>query len=562
MTGRAGPPSLRIVSDDASRSPLRAASFWGWGGIALLAFTLRVWGNGWGLPNEHLRLRTLQPDEAHVLEVVARLRPGQLDFDPKLYEHPNFFIYLTAGWLGIGHLAGTVSVTADTGWYLAHPEATADLYAWCRLGSALLGTWTVLLLGIAARHLYGKPAALWTAAFAAVIPLLVVDAHYMKTDPAMLFFLSAALATSAAFLARGGMRWLWASAVSSALAGSCKYSAVMTVVIPLAALLCSGARGKEFFRRGLETGLACLATFAAANPFLVKHLAAGGKDVLFTFSTALNAGTLHLDLAFTGEPPGWIYAWTDALWYGAGPAAELAFLAALIAAVRRRAPGDKLVVAVWIVHVAVLGISWAQFVRYWGPLAAISCVFLGPLAAGAGRAGKILVALAWLYTAGYAAAMDRLYAREDPRFAASRWIEAGIPSGEPVARLRNPNYAGAGREFQLPPILVPGAQERARGIIGRHPNQWIEPDPAALAAPDRARWVVVSNYETRDYARLAERFPAQAAFVAGLESETGYRLRARFAHAPEFFGLALFPTAFPPHDWMYAWPEIRIYERR
>lgn len=548
------------MADEASRSRLRAAA--SWGAIALLAFALRIWGSGWGLPNEHLRLRTLQPDEAHVLEVVARLHPARFDFDPKLYEHPNFFIYLTAGWLGIGHLAGALTLTADTGWYLAHPEETAALYAWCRLGSALLGTGAVLLLAVAARRLYGPAAARWTAAFAAVLPLFVVDAHYMKTEPAMSLFFAGALASSAAFLAGSGTRWLWASAAMAALAGSCKYSAVMTAIVPAAALWFSGVRGRALLGAGARAGVVFALTFAAMNPFLMKHLAAGGRDVLFTFSTALDAGTLRLDLAFAGEPPGWIYAWTDAFWYGAGPAAELAFLAALVPAVRRRAPGDRMLLAAWLVHVAVLGISWAQFVRYWGPVAAISCVLLGPLAAGAPRAGRILAALAWLYTAGYAVAMDRLYAREDPRQAASRWIEANIPAGEPVARVRNPNYAGTGREFQLPPILVPGARERAWGFAGRHPNQWIEPDPAALTAPDRARWVVVSNYETRDYAHLADRYPAEAAFVHQLASETGYRLRARFAHVPELFGLALFPTAFPPHDWMYAWPEIRIYERK
>lgn len=544
----------------APRSRLRETAFWG--GAALLAFALRVWGNGWGLPNEYLRLRTLQPDEAHVLEVVSRLRPAELDFDPKLYEHPNFFIYLTAGWLAIGKGLGRVEIVADTAWYVSRPEAAAALYAWCRLGSAVLGAWTVLLLGMAARRLHGLAAARWTAAFAAVLPLLVVDAHYMKTDPAMLFFLSGSLAAAGTFLAAGRRRALWASAVCAALAGSCKYSAAMAFVIPVAALWLSGARGRAFLGGALRAGLAYAAAFALANPYLMRHLATGGKDVLFTFSTALNAGTLHLDLAFAGEPRGWIYAWTDALWYGVGPAAEFAFIAALVAAVRRRSAGDRLVLAAWVVHYLVVGGSWAQFARYWVPVAAFSCLLVGALAARTGRPGKALLAAAWLYTLAYAAAMDRLYAREDPRFSASRWIEAEIPAGEPVARLRNPNYAGASREFQLPPILVPGAREMSLGFPGRHPNRWIEPDPAALADPNRTRWLVVSSYETRDYARLAGRFPAEAAFVRALGEEAGYRLRARFAHEPEFFGRRLFPTSFPPHDWMYAWPEIRIYERK
>lgn len=530
--------------------------------MALLAFVLRVWGSGWGLPNEYLRLRTLQPDEAHVLEVVSRLRPAELDFDPKLYEHPNFFIYLTAGWLAVGKALGRVDLVADPAWYVRNPEATAALYAWCRLLSAFLGTFTVLVLGLAARRLHGPAAARWAAAFAAAMPILVVDAHYMKTEPAMLFFAAGSLAAAAAFLADGSRKALALSAACAALAGSCKYSAVMTAAIPAAALWLRGARGKALLRGAAGPALLGLATFAAVNPYLVKHLAAGGKDVLFTFSTALDPETLRLDLAFAGEPRGWISAWTDALWYGAGPAAEAAFVAGLLAALVRRSPADRLVLAAWAVHYLVVGASWAQFVRYWGPVAALSCVLVGALAARTGRPGKALFAAAWLYTAAYAAAMDRLYAREDPRFAASRWIEAEIPAGEPVARLRNPNYAGASREFQLPPILVPGAREMSLGFPGRHPNRWIEPEPAALVDPDRTRWLVVSSYETRDYARLAGRFPDEAAFVRALDGEAGYRLRARFDRAPGLFGWRPFPVSFPPHDWMYAWPEIRIYERK
>ncbi len=529
---------------------------------------MRTWGIEWGLPNEFHPLRTLHPDEALYVGTVAKLDPGKLQFDPGFYNHPNFFVYEIAGWLGVGKLLGAVELVPGLAYYAEHPEASADLYRWVRLGTALLGTATVLLAFLVGRELYGRKAGLWAAALFSVLPVAVVDAHYVKTDTPQLFWLAGSLAAAARFLRQGGFGWLLGSAAAAALAASNKYSAGIGIVIPLAALWLGKAEPGRLRRASALCALAA-GVFVLANPFTVlSFFREAGHDVRFIFAATLDAKTLFLESSFAGKPPGWIGVWADGFWYGAGPLFEAAIVGGLIFCARRRQSADRLLLIAWLVFYVCIGYAEVQFVRFWLPCAFFSCIMVGGWLS-AWIDGEHRGLLAWCaggavlaYSAAYSAAFDGLLARTDNRILASRWMQENIPPGTPVARLRHPEYAGAGRDFPLPPIVYVTEKEMALGLRKPYPLAWMPLDPVALTAPDRALYVVASNYETRDYARLADRYPQEAAFVAELARGVGYRLVACFGGGPHLGPLRIFPAASPPHDWLYAWPEIWIYRRR
>lgn len=545
------------------------------GGGAPLAFfcavalLLRLWGIGWGLPHGDLRLRTLHPDEAIYVWSVSNLRPAQGDFDPDFYNHPNFLVYEIAAWIGIGHVLGVVDLRPDTSFYVAHPEATARIYLWVRLGMVTLSLGTMLLLYDAARTLYGRAAGLWAAACWAVLPLAVVDAHYVKTDTPQVFWIAAALSAAARFLAGADRRWLYAAAAAAALAASNKYSGAVSGVVPLAAAWLSRSRsdirvGRDTFRAiGLAAGV-----FALVNPYVVaSFFRDGARDVRFIFEATVGAEALRLRSEFEGKPPGWLSVWTDGFWYGVGPPFMFLIAASLAWALWRRSAADRLLVASWVAFYATVGGASMQFVRFWLPCAAFSCVMVGGMVTAIrSRRGRAMgvpgVAAALLYTTAYAAALNAIFARADTRQEASDWIRAHVRPGEPIGRLRHPEWSGAGRDFHLPPVVYRTPRERAAGAVNPYPRQWMNLDPEALRRPDRSRLLVVSSFETRNYKRLSDRYPRQAAFVRDLEAGVGYVERARFSRRPEILGIRLFPREHPPHDWIYAWPEIRIYERR
>ncbi|MCH8813422.1 MAG: hypothetical protein IID07_16485, partial [Gemmatimonadetes bacterium] len=55
--------------------------------VLALAFLLRVWGIGFGVPDVEAR-----PDEALVVGMAVRFLSG--DLNPHYFQYPSFFLYL------------------------------------------------------------------------------------------------------------------------------------------------------------------------------------------------------------------------------------------------------------------------------------------------------------------------------------------------------------------------------------------------------------------------------------------------------------------------------------
>ncbi len=534
---------------------------------------MRLWGISWGLPNPFLPLRSLHPDEAYILYILSQTDPGRLDLDPGNYEQPNFFILATGAWLKAGDLLGCCTIHADARLYAERPGDLAGVYRWARAGAALAGALAILPLFRAGRILYGAAAGLWAAAFAAVLPVLVVNAHYMKADGLMTLGIGGSLAGAAAFLRDGRARQIALSVAAAALAGSCKYYGLVAGIIPLAAVWARGPGIAAGARATLAVMLGGAACFALLNPFLVVHVLGEREGIVFTFRTALDSGTLHLTSVFEGRLPGWLLFWTWHMPHGAGLPFAALLAASLVRAAIRRTPADVLAGVAWLAFYLVAGAVWAQFMRYWVPAAYLGALLAGAwLAApadgvrgGAWRraAGGVALACALLHSV----AMDRLFAREDPRLAASAWIEANIPEGHPVARLAHPEYGAYAvdrnwdRLFPLPPVVYRGEEGAHLGIAVRHPRLLLDMRVGTLADPGRPRYLVATSYETDDLLRRPGRDPERSAFVARLLAGEGYRVVASFGGDPGLSGWHPFPRRDPPHDWRYAWPEVWVFER-
>lgn len=99
------------------------------------------------------RLYTNQPDEMVTMMALASMKPGQRDFDPKLYQYGGLFVYPVGVLLKVCSLAGLVTLKSDLTYYLDHPEAFGRFYIVARCYVATFGLAGVLAVFWIARRI-------------------------------------------------------------------------------------------------------------------------------------------------------------------------------------------------------------------------------------------------------------------------------------------------------------------------------------------------------------------------------------------------------------------------
>jgi 4-amino-4-deoxy-L-arabinose transferase-like glycosyltransferase len=154
--------------------------------ILLVAFGLRLWGIGWGLPNA-TRLFSYHPDESMVVGASLTINPFAFQLDPGLYNYGSLALILNSFAIHLGEFTGLVV----PGPAPSVPSATALLTA--RLVTALLGVATCGFLFGTGQRLYGTAAGIVAAAFYACAPLAVQHGHFATVDVPATFFVAGAL---------------------------------------------------------------------------------------------------------------------------------------------------------------------------------------------------------------------------------------------------------------------------------------------------------------------------------------------------------------------------------
>ena len=110
-------------------------------------------------------------DERKIYASLSRMKPRQLDFDPKRYIYGGAYIYPVGGLLYALKLVGLFHVTNDFGYYLKHPANIANMYITGRSLNVLAFVGTLILLAIFGNMLDGRVAgtmAMLTYAFSTI----------------------------------------------------------------------------------------------------------------------------------------------------------------------------------------------------------------------------------------------------------------------------------------------------------------------------------------------------------------------------------------------------------
>ena len=139
---------------------------------------------------------------------LSRMKPGNGDFDPRLFQYGGLWIYPVGALLKIASMAGIVTLKSDLAYYLDHPEQFGRFYILARLYVVAWG-----LIGVGVVYAIGKEwtgkifVGLWAGILFAVMPVVVNMAHEAKPHlPGVVLTLSTVL-FAMRYAKTGKRRW-------------------------------------------------------------------------------------------------------------------------------------------------------------------------------------------------------------------------------------------------------------------------------------------------------------------------------------------------------------------
>ena len=200
---------------------------------------LRIWGLGFGLPNDLAR-----PDEEKIRSAALMIFQG--DPNPHSFLYPSLFIYATSAAYGVLYLIErSAGATASRAEFIRAVSADpSSLHLVARAISAACGIGTIAVIDLLAARLFSRRIALVAAALTSAAFLLVRDSHFGATDVPVAFAIVCALLIAARCATDGTTpSRAVAAGLAAGLAASTKYTAA-AVALPALVALWRGAVGR------------------------------------------------------------------------------------------------------------------------------------------------------------------------------------------------------------------------------------------------------------------------------------------------------------------------------
>ena len=426
------------ATSDISR---RSAIVWVTLATALGA-AFRVYGLGWGAPYFHFHI-----DEHLVFTYADALARDTREaaHSPKFFMYSPFPMYVLNGMVAVYR---ALSHRLD----LAVPRDEVTYMLLGRSISATLGTATIPLAYAIARRLSGRRAGVFAAFLVAGAVIHLRESHFFSLDVSMTFFTVLGLYFAARIVERGRVADEAGSAVAFGLGIASKYSAAfLAPMIAVAELLSPRAprtltpvRAGAWARVAARAAVAIaagLAIFLALDWLVIRYPDKFQDDIKTWVIDPLSGTTKPEWIAQFADVNAVPYWFTNLLWWGLGPALELAGLAGVLwlLIVRR----ERLTILAGLFPIAYWlsagkTATVAPFIRYTVPLAPPLAIAAGALCAdliGKPRwrtAGIIATTLVVGTTTLWAVAYMNVFRQPDSRLAASAWLVQNVPAGSNV----------------------------------------------------------------------------------------------------------------------------------
>jgi 4-amino-4-deoxy-L-arabinose transferase-like glycosyltransferase len=203
--------------------------------LLLVAFVLRLWGIGIGLPTADL-----VGDETFSISYILRVFATGNPFTQNVNPYPIMLTIMHTP-LVIAHLAflwvwnGFNSVAELQTYLLVH--GVSGLLFWPRIVSVFAGTATIFLVYRTLGLVFSRRAAFFGALAATVSILPVSISHWGRAHSVLAFFIVASAYYALLCETRNSIKYFYLSVVASAAAFSTHYLGVSALIFPFLALL-------------------------------------------------------------------------------------------------------------------------------------------------------------------------------------------------------------------------------------------------------------------------------------------------------------------------------------
>ncbi len=522
-----------------------------WEGLLLvlifcLYLYLAISGITWGLSFGRYNA-SYHPDESIYLTLWSNMDMSHLDFNPHWFNKGTMHFYLVGAYLKIVSLLKLIILTPDKSFYQKHPAELAKIYLAGRFLTVIFGLGTLWIVYVLARKFYGPRAGIISAFLCAITPAFVINSHYMKPDVPVTFWIFLSVLTLCKLQQSGwSLKNIILTGVFTGFAIGTKYSAVS--LIPLICWVCFISRNELRKAFWIIVGVAIFA-FLIVNPYIIlawHEFVEGGVNHLLRLQSSSFPDS---------EPYSALGYFIKVIFpYGFGLPLFLLYIVGMAYYLVKSSRNKSILLIFILFYLTImLNINW-YFLRYILPLVpalaiVTSCVLIDIFnrisLRSKGRTAKVLflssILLIVSCTLIYNHAFLKLMKEKPVQEKARDWIIENITKETEIA-LIDPY-------FYTPPIAKDGYKTLTVGL------DW------SKLMTSESRYVIVSDYEYRNYFRLKGSYPYSQKFFKALFDGNDFILVKTFENLPTIFGVKL-KKGYPPQDWMYTYPTILIFKRK
>jgi 4-amino-4-deoxy-L-arabinose transferase-like glycosyltransferase len=388
--------------------------------LIFLGAAIRFYGINFGLPHN------FHPDEVPKVNAIMQMIASDT-LNPRYFLHPSLLLYCTYFMNSVLH------------WTIYDGDFRSTAFLAGRFVSAIAGTASIYLTYAIARRFIPQTYALLAAAMLAFSPLHITSSRYLKEDALLLFFILCCVAAVVRAAKEDDWRFLCLGAVCAGLAGSTKYSGILSIGI----LGCAPwLRSQRFIPDARFLKLTI-----AASPLVPIALLCASPYIIFDhpkFLSDFNYEREHMVRGHTEAIDAWSQFWMyhlrRSISVGIGEITTLVALMGVGLILWRRKIDDLfilgLLLAFYLPAELVRSKPAPQPERYIYPclpfIAICAANFLASLRQKIST--KLILCIACLALAGPLWRSIRLAedVKNDTRVIAAKWIEENLPHGSKI----------------------------------------------------------------------------------------------------------------------------------
>jgi Dolichyl-phosphate-mannose-protein mannosyltransferase len=523
-------------------------------GIFFLALSLRLAGLNWGIPTYDAKTAEAAPglrvsfhmDEDNFLWNLTRVRPEAMDFYVPDFHWGTLQYYLIEVALLISETVGIVSKPWRESFLNFQPDEYGRVFMAGRAVSAALGSCSIFLAYGIGRKLDNEQAGVWAALILALLPLHVVNSHYLTSDITMVFFLLLAFYGLLSSFDRPQRGNYFLTGVAFGLAITAKYNAIFLIPVVFLSHFLQKEHPwskKAMLYLGLGIG------FVVGEPYaLIYRQEFWGTLRQYYLGTASlpGGGLSWYELSGVQLTNMALFAVGLPLAFGTGVAAFI-FLFRLFRD-RRLFPNPRSTIRYWILlwaSLACLSMSVLflrhPLLRYTLPVTVFAVIPIASALCGLGQRawGRALAGFLILSTGFLSLLQVKILTQEHTVNQAFQWVERNVPPGASITK-----------GWPEIPVLNPKKYLITNFYSGNRLIDFKNFFTKENGQPFFPEYVLLDNFPIF-------KFPSE--FLQMLNQH--YCLVAEFKREPQFWRFTL-PEWNPPHDWKYSHPVIWIYRKK